>query len=86
SVCICPEFRHYIDGIEDQNTLTSSLSTYPEFLRNKKSDSKKVVDYKDWQVPLSRKFNALKLWIVLSSYGVENLKNFLRNHVEMANI
>ncbi|GAU29952.1 hypothetical protein TSUD_360670 [Trifolium subterraneum] len=108
-VCICPEFRHYIDGIEevnsfsfnahkwfltnlaccclwvkDHNALTSSLSTYPEYLRNKKSDSKKVVDYKDWQVPLSRKFNALKLWIVLRSYGVENLKNFLRNHVELA--
>ncbi|XP_058745542.1 tyrosine decarboxylase 1-like [Vicia villosa] len=109
SACICPEFRHYIDGIEDVNSfsfnahkwfltnlaccclwvkdhsaLTKSLSTYPEYLRNINSDSKQVIDYKDWQIPLSRKFNSLKLWIVIRSYGVENLKKFLRNHVEMA--
>ncbi|TKY64036.1 Tyrosine/DOPA decarboxylase 2 [Spatholobus suberectus] len=32
----------------------------------------------------SWKFNALRLWLVLRSYGVENLRNFLRNHVQMA--
>ncbi|KAI5421935.1 hypothetical protein KIW84_045400, partial [Lathyrus oleraceus] len=26
----------------------------------------------------------LKLWIIIRSYGIENLKKFLRNHVEMA--
>ncbi|KAK7292796.1 hypothetical protein RJT34_15650 [Clitoria ternatea] len=70
--------------VKDRKALTKSLSENPEFLRNKASQSKKVVDYKDWQIPLSRKFNALKLWLVLRSYGVENLRNFLRNHVQMA--
>ncbi|KAE9595772.1 hypothetical protein Lal_00030764 [Lupinus albus] len=109
AVCICPEFRYCIDGIEhansfsfnahkwfltnltccclwvkDHTALTNSLSTYPHFLRNKASESKQVVDYKDWQITLSRKFNSLKLWFVLRSYGVDNLRNFLRHHVEMA--
>ncbi|KAK8699301.1 hypothetical protein V6N13_115389 [Hibiscus sabdariffa] len=43
-----------------------------------------VVDYKDWQITLSRRFRAMKLWLVLRSYGVANLRNFLRGHVRMA--
>ncbi|KAI4354032.1 hypothetical protein L6164_002932 [Bauhinia variegata] len=109
SACICPEFRIFIDGVEEVNSfsfnahkwfftnlcccclwvkdpsdLTNSLSTYPHFLRNKASDTKQVIDYKDWQITLSRKFNALKLWMVLRSYGIGNLRNYLRNHVKMA--
>nr|Q0ZS27.1 RecName: Full=Phenylacetaldehyde synthase; Short=RhPAAS; AltName: Full=Aromatic L-amino acid decarboxylase [Rosa hybrid cultivar]ABB04522.1 phenylacetaldehyde synthase [Rosa hybrid cultivar]AGY29595.1 phenylacetaldehyde synthase [synthetic construct] len=109
SACICPEFRHFINGVEGANSfsfnphkwlftgmdccclwvknpsvLASSLSTNPEFLRNKASDSKQVVDYKDWQIALSRRFRALKLWLVLRSYGVANLRNFIRIHVKMA--
>ncbi|KAF3453719.1 hypothetical protein FNV43_RR04160 [Rhamnella rubrinervis] len=111
SSCICPEFRHLLDGIEgansfsfnahkwffttldccclwlkDPSALIKSLSTNPEFLRNKASDSnsKEVIDYKDWQVALSRRFRALKVWLVLRSYGVEKLRDMLRNHVRMA--
>jgi tyrosine decarboxylase len=109
SACICPEFRHFLDGVESANSvsfnphkwlftgldccclwvkspsaLINSLSTNPEFLRNKASDSKQVVDYKDWQIALSRRFRALKLWLVLRSYGVANLRNFIRRPVKMA--
>ncbi|KAI4354029.1 hypothetical protein L6164_002930 [Bauhinia variegata] len=109
SACICPEFRSFINGIEEVNSfsfnphkwfftnlsccclwvkvpsdLTSSLSTNPHFLRNKASDSKQVIDYKDWQINLSRKFNSLKLWMVLRSYGIGNLRSFIRNDVKMA--
>ncbi|CDP05531.1 unnamed protein product [Coffea canephora] len=75
SACICPEFRHFLDG---------ALSTKPEILRNQATDSKQVVDYKDWQISLSRRFRALKLWLVLRSYGVVNLQKFIRGHVNMA--
>nr|POE82888.1 tyrosine/dopa decarboxylase 2 [Quercus suber] len=68
------------------SALIKSLSTNPEFLRNKALDSKQVVDYKDWQITLSRKFRSLKLWFVLRSYGVANLRSFMRNHVKMANL
>ncbi|KAI4354030.1 hypothetical protein L6164_002931 [Bauhinia variegata] len=77
SAYICPDFRNPSD-------LTKSLSTNPTYLRNKASDSKEVIDFKDWQIALGRKFNSLKLWIILQSYGIGNLRNFLRNHVKMA--
>ncbi|KAG5590614.1 hypothetical protein H5410_041128 [Solanum commersonii] len=47
--------------IQDPNSLTKVLSTTPECLRNKATDSKDVIDYKDWQISLSRRFRALKL-------------------------
>ncbi|KAF5944032.1 hypothetical protein HYC85_018109 [Camellia sinensis] len=109
SACICPEFRHYIDGVEgansfslnahkwfftnldccclwvkDPNALIKALSTNPEYLRNKATESKQVVDYKDWQIALSRRFRAMKLWLVLRSYGVANLRNLIRGHINMA--
>uniref|UniRef100_A0ACD5U0Z1 Uncharacterized protein n=1 Tax=Avena sativa TaxID=4498 RepID=A0ACD5U0Z1_AVESA len=43
-----------------------------------------AVDYKDWQVALSRRFRALKLWLVLRCHGVEGLRGFVRGHVRMA--
>ncbi|XP_017254123.2 tyrosine decarboxylase 4 [Daucus carota subsp. sativus] len=109
SACICPEFQHFLDGVENVNSfslnahkwflttldccclwvkdptaLTKALSTNPEYLKNHATESNRVIDYKDWQLMLSRRFRALKLWFVLRSYGVDNLRNFIRGHVEMA--
>ncbi|XP_050290271.1 phenylacetaldehyde synthase-like [Quercus robur] len=72
--------------VKDPSALIKSLSTNPEYLRSKASDSKQVVDYKDWQITLSRRFRSLKLWFVLRSYGVAKLRSFMRNHVKMAKL
>jgi aromatic-L-amino-acid decarboxylase len=56
----------------------------PEFLRNEATESGKVIDYRDWQVPLGRRFRALKLWAVLRWYGAEGLRAHVREHVALA--
>lgn len=43
-----------------------------------------VVDYKDWQIPLGRRFRSLKLWMVLRLYGQEGLQSYIRNHIALA--
>ncbi|WP_416896157.1 MAG: pyridoxal phosphate-dependent decarboxylase family protein [Minwuia sp.] len=43
-----------------------------------------VIDYRDWGVPLGRRFRALKLWFVIRSYGIEGLQAFLRRHIALA--
>ena len=48
------------------------------------SESGEVVDYRDWQVPLGRRFRALKLWFVLRWYGAEGLRHHVREHVRLA--
>ncbi|XP_068473122.1 tyrosine decarboxylase 2 isoform X2 [Phaseolus vulgaris] len=70
--------------VKDRNSLIQSLSTNPEYLKNKASQGNMVVDYKDWQIPLGRRFRSLKLWMVLRLYGLEGLRSHIRNHIELA--
>lgn len=44
--------------LQHPKLLVAALSTNPEFLRNKQSDNNLVVDYKDWQIPLGRRFRS----------------------------
>ena len=50
-----------------------AVSILPEYLRNAATESGAVIDYRDWHVPLGRRFRALKLWFVIRHYGVEGL-------------
>lgn len=64
--------------------LPDALSITPEFLRDAASESGAVVDYRDWQVPLGRRFRALKLWAVLRGLGLHGVREHLRAHVRWA--
>jgi aromatic-L-amino-acid decarboxylase len=70
--------------VADAGPLTEALSIVPEYLRNPASEAGAVIDYRDWQVPLGRRFRSLKLWFVLRSYGVEGLQAHIRRHVDAA--
>jgi aromatic-L-amino-acid decarboxylase len=70
--------------VADRNALIRALSIIPEFLRNPATESGAVIDYRDWHIPLGRRFRALKLWWVLRWYGAEGLRHHLRAHVELA--
>lgn len=56
----------------------------PEYLRNNASEAGGVVDYSDWQVPLGRRFRALKLWLTLRMIGAESLRQRIGDHVAWA--
>jgi aromatic-L-amino-acid decarboxylase len=68
----------------DRAALIGALSILPEYLRNAATESGAVIDYRDWQVPLGRRFRALKLWAVLRWYGAEGLQAHIRAHVALA--
>ena len=70
--------------VADRVALVKTLSILPEYLRNQATDSKAVIDYRDWQIPLGRRFRALKLWFVIRHYGVEGLQHHVREHVKLA--
>jgi aromatic-L-amino-acid decarboxylase len=70
--------------VADRAALIQTLSILPEYLRNAATEAGAVIDYRDWQVPLGRRFRALKLWFVIRHYGVEGLRYHVRRHVELA--
>jgi len=70
--------------VANRASLIKSLSILPEYLRNQATESGAVIDYRDWQVPLGRRFRALKLWFVIRHYGIEGLQFHIRRHVELA--
>ncbi|MDQ6874447.1 MAG: pyridoxal-dependent decarboxylase [Actinomycetota bacterium] len=70
--------------VADRTALIGALSVLPEYLRNAASESGAVIDYRDWQVPLGRRFRALKLWCVLRWYGAEGLRAHIRSSVALA--
>jgi aromatic-L-amino-acid decarboxylase len=70
--------------VRDGAALPAALSITPEYLRNAASESGQVVDYRDWQVPLGRRFRALKLWTVVHGTGLSGLRSHIREHVALA--
>ena len=70
--------------VADRGPLIDCLSILPPYLKNEASESGAVIDYRDWHVPLGRRFRALKLWWVIRSYGAEGLRSMIRYHVALA--
>jgi aromatic-L-amino-acid decarboxylase len=70
--------------IRDRAALIQALSVLPEYLRNAATESGAVIDYRDWQIPLGRRFRALKLWFVIRHYGAEGLRAHIRRSVALA--
>ncbi len=68
----------------DRRPMIDALSITPPYLRNQATESGEVIDYRDWQVPLGRRFRALKLWFVLRSYGAEGIRAKVREDVRLA--
>lgn len=72
--------------VRDRGPLLGALSITPEYLRNAASESGAVIDYRDWQVPLGRRFRALKLWFVMRAYGLRGLREHVRAHVRLGEL
>ncbi|PZS17310.1 MAG: aspartate aminotransferase family protein [Pseudonocardiales bacterium] len=70
--------------VADRAALVGALSILPDYLRNAATESGAVIDYRDWHVPLGRRFRALKLWAVIRWYGAEGLRAHIRGHVALA--
>ncbi len=65
--------------VKNADLLISAFEVLPEYLKTKSRGS--VNDYRDWGVPLGRRFRALKLWFVLRGFGISGIEERLRTHI-----
>jgi len=68
--------------VKDAGALIKTFEILPEYLKTRTRG--KVNDYRDWGVPLGRRFRALKLWSVIRSYGTDGLREKVREHIRIA--
>jgi len=66
----------------DRGALLGALSILPEYLRSKAAEGGGAIDYRDWQVPLGRRFRALKLWFAIRDGIVPEAIAMIREQVE----
>jgi aromatic-L-amino-acid decarboxylase len=62
--------------VRDVELLVQVLSTNPSYLRS--ASDGEVTQYKDWGIPLGRRFRAMKLWFHLRLAGAESIRARLR--------
>ena len=67
----------------DRAALLGALSILPEYLRSAAAVTTAAIDYRDWQIPLGRRFRALKLWFTIRLDGVDQFTAMIRRHVDM---
>lgn len=70
--------------IADRTELIDTFAITPAYLKSDTAAASAVIDYRDWQVPLGRRFRALKLWCTLRAFGAEALRSHLREHIALA--
>ncbi len=68
--------------VRDPEHLVRVMSTNPSFLQTDADG--RVKNYRDWGIPLGRRFRALKLWTLILAQGVEGLQTRLRRDLENA--
>ena len=75
------QFDCSIQFLRDATPQLNTLKIEPEYL---KTTGAEVTNYSEWTIPLGRRFRALKIWFLLRSYGLENLRIRIRNHITWA--
>lgn len=71
---------HFLKNPDD---LVKTLAISPEYLKTHGHDG--IINYSEWSVPLGRRFRALKIWFLIRTYGLEGLRERLRNHITWSN-
>jgi aromatic-L-amino-acid decarboxylase len=68
--------------VRDSRHLVRVMSTNPSYLQS--GVDAQVRNFRDWGIPLGRRFRALKLWFLIREQGVEGLQARLRRDLANA--
>ncbi|KAK0643548.1 pyridoxal phosphate-dependent transferase [Cercophora newfieldiana] len=69
--------------VRDRAWLIRALTVNQAVYSNSASSGGLVTDYREWQIPLGRRFRALKIWFVLRSYGASGLRAYISKTIQL---
>uniref|UniRef100_T1IZJ4 Histidine decarboxylase n=1 Tax=Strigamia maritima TaxID=126957 RepID=T1IZJ4_STRMM len=72
----------WLDKVKNSGALHRTFNVDPLYLQH--DNTGLAIDYMHWQIPLSKRFRALKLWFVIRNYGVTGLQKHVRQGVALA--
>jgi len=70
--------------VKNSRSLHRTFNVEPLYLQHENTGKTNAIDYMHWQIPLSKRFRALKLWFVIRNYGVSGLQKMIRENVRLA--
>lgn len=76
------QFDCAVQFLRDPTPQVKTLGLRPSYLET--AGKEDIVNFNEWTVPLGRRFRALKLWFTLRAYGLNGLRERIRNHVAWA--
>ncbi|OIW32185.1 PLP-dependent transferase [Coniochaeta ligniaria NRRL 30616] len=68
--------------VRDRSWFVKALTINQAVYNNEASEGGLVTDYREWQIPLGRRFRSLKIWFVLRTYGVKGLQEYIRRGIK----
>ncbi|XP_071446596.1 histidine decarboxylase isoform X2 [Hetaerina americana] len=68
--------------VRNSGALHRTFNVDPLYLQHENSGL--AIDYMHWQIPLSKRFRALKLWFVIRNFGIKGLQKHIREGVRLA--
>lgn len=70
--------------MKDADKIVDAFTVDRIYLQHQFQGQSKAPDYRHWQIPLGRRFRALKVWITLRTFGAEKIREKIRQDVKMA--
>lgn len=67
--------------VKDPMALVNTFTITPDYLKT--SVDEEVKNYRDWGIPLGRRFRSLKLWFVIREMGVVGIQEKIRKHIAL---
>ncbi|MDZ7772691.1 MAG: aminotransferase class I/II-fold pyridoxal phosphate-dependent enzyme [Balneolaceae bacterium] len=71
--------------VRNPEHLRATFSTIPDYLRSDRGDDGRT-DLMEYNLPLTKEFKALKVWMTLKTYGARRLRESIRRDIDRADM
>jgi len=71
--------------VRDRNRLKDVFAATGDYLSSVDDEQVYNPEFKDWSVPLGRRFRALRIWMVLEYFGLSGMRGFIESTIVQAN-